>query len=201
MRAATRLLVLRHGQSAWNAAGRWQGHADIPLDDDGRRQAHEAAERLPSMGSFTAAWSSDLLRARQTAEIIAAAVGIDELHVDVRLRENDVGPWEGLNQQEVERGWPGYLAARRRPDGFESYEDAAARMCAALSDIAAGHPGADVLVACHGGVMRAVRRVLGAVDQHIPNLGGCWFEVGADGTITAGDVVVARDRHAASEAR
>jgi len=190
---STRLLVLRHGQSEWNAAGRWQGHADVPLDDTGRRQAAEAAERVAALGAFDAVWASDLQRALATAEAIAAAVGGRTVQIDARLRENDVGPWEGLTQREVEHGWPGYLAARRRPDGFESYADAAARMTAAFADIAAQHPGGRVVVVSHGGIIRATRRSLGGIDQHLANLGGSWFTVGRDGVITAGDLVTADD--------
>jgi broad specificity phosphatase PhoE len=196
MRAApvTRLLVLRHGQSEWNAQARWQGHADIPLDDEGLRQAGQAAERVLALGGFDAVWSSDLQRARVTAEVIAGALGLDEVHVDVRLRENDVGPWEGLNQAEVDAGWPGYLAERRRPEGFESYDAAASRMLAALRDIARHAPGGLVIVVGHGGITRAARRALGAADGHLPNLGGCWFEVDAAGDVSAGEIVVLRDR-------
>jgi probable phosphoglycerate mutase len=190
----TRLLVLRHGQSAWNAQGRWQGHADVPLDDVGERQAEEAATKVAPFGPFAAVWASDLARARVTAEIVARGVGVDTVQIDPRLRETNVGPWEGLNQAQVEEGWPGYLAARRRPDGFEPYDDAAARMLAAFVDIGRASPGECVLVVSHGGVIRAVRRSLGAVDQHMPNLGGSWFEVDGDGLVRAGDLLVLRER-------
>jgi len=185
-RTATRLLVLRHGQSEWNALRRWQGHADIALDEVGVDQAVAAGGVL---GSFDAIWASDLQRARQTAEIIAEAIGVGPVQIDPRLRETDVGPWEGLTHREVEEGWPGYLEAHRRPEGFEPYEAAAARMGDALRDIARGHRGGEVLVVSHGGVIRALRRVLGAADEHLPNLSGTWFRCLADDTLRADELV------------
>lgn len=183
---STRFLVVRHGRSVWNAEGRWQGHADIPLDDEGERQAAAAAEVL---GAFDAVWASDLQRASLTAQIIAELHGVGPVQVDPRLRETDVGPWEGLRHDEVEAGWPGYLAARRRPDGFEDYSAAASRALAALVDIAALHPGGDVLVVSHGGTIRAVRRHLDAPDPMLSNLSGSWFSVDMHGRIEAGELV------------
>lgn len=182
---STRLLVARHGQSEWNAVGRWQGQADVPLSDEGMRQAADAGLQL---GTFDAVWSSDLGRAALTASIIAEIIGIGPVMLDVRLRETDVGPWQGLTHDEVEAGWPGYLVHHRRPEGFEPYDDAAARMIAAFVDIAAASPCGEVLVVSHGGSIRAVRRLLGVSDARLPNLGASWFTVRA-GTVTPGDVV------------
>jgi broad specificity phosphatase PhoE len=174
---STRLLLVRHGQSEWNAVGRWQGRADVALDEAGRLQAAEAALVL---GTFDGVWSSDLQRAQLTAMIIAEILGIGPVQVDARLAETDVGPWEGLTQREVEEGWPGFLAARQRPEGFEPYDHAAERMVAALRDIAGHHVGGEVLVVSHGGVIRAARRLLGAPDSRLPNLSGSWFTVDDD---------------------
>lgn len=184
--STTQLLVVRHGQSEWNAAGRWQGHADPPLDRAGQLQAAAAAEVL---GTFDAVWASDLQRATLTARIIAELLGIGPVQIDARLRETDVGPWQGLTRAEVEEGWPGYLAEHRRPDGFEPYELAAARVAAALADIAADHPGGQVLVVSHGGVIRALRRSLGSSDPHLPNLSGTWIHAHGPGHLRTGDVV------------
>ncbi|MEN9507381.1 MAG: hypothetical protein RI958_3307 [Actinomycetota bacterium] len=184
---------MRHGQSEWNAVGRWQGQADPPLDRAGQLQAVAASERL---GTFDAVWASDLQRARLTAEIIAELLGIGPVQIDPRLREVHVGPWEGLTRDEVEAGWPGYLAARRRPDGFEPYDDAAQRLIGALADIASEHPGGEVLVISHGGIIRAVRHELGASDTHLPNLGGSWMTAhGPHPTrrFSAGDLVELAD--------
>jgi 2,3-bisphosphoglycerate-dependent phosphoglycerate mutase len=192
----TRLLVVRHGQSEWNAAGRWQGHADIALDRAGELQAAAAAEVL---GTFDAIWASDLARARRTAQIIAELTGVGPVCLDPRLRETDVGPWEGLTHAEVEREWPGYLAERRRPPGFEPYEDASARSIAALLDIASDHPGGEVLVVSHGGVIRATRRAVGAESPHLPNLAGSWFEARGGRLIARESVRLLSDGLEASE--
>ena len=181
----TRLLVARHGQSEWNAVGRWQGQADVPLSDEGMRQAAGAGLQL---GMFDAIWSSDLERACLTAAIIAEIIGIGPVLLDARLRETDVGPWQGLTHDEVEAGWPGFLAEHRRPEGFEPYDDAADRMIAAFIAIAAASPGEEVLVISHGGAIRAVRQMLGAADGRLPNLGASWFTVTGD-RVTAGDIV------------
>lgn len=194
-RLPTRLLVVRHGRSEWNALNRWQGHADVPLDEVGRGQATQAAAEIAPLGPFAAVWSSDLSRARETAEILAESVGGGPVRIDVRLRENHVGPWEGLTAEEVEHGWPGYLTARRRPEGFEEYDAAARRMLAAFVDIAAAAPpGSTVLIVSHGGIVRASRRSLGELDQHLRNLDGSWFEVDADGTVSAHELVIVRER-------
>lgn len=179
------MLVARHGQSEWNAIGRWQGQADVPLSDEGMRQSADAGLRL---GTFDAVWSSDLQRASLTANIIAEIIGIGPVLLDVRLRETDVGPWEGLTHDEVEAGWPGFLAEHRRPSGFEHYDDAAARMIAAFVDIAIAHPGGEILIVSHGGAIRAVRRMLGAADGRLPNLGASWFEVHG-GEVVVGEIV------------
>jgi broad specificity phosphatase PhoE len=185
-RTPTRLLVVRHGQSEWNAVGRWQGRADVALDEAGRLQAAEAALVL---GTFDGVWASDLQRAQLTAMIIAEILGIGPVQTDARLGETDVGPWQGLTHDEVEAGWPGFLADRRRPDGFEDYDDAAERLLAALRAIAAQHRGGEVLVVSHGGVIRAARRTLAAPDARLANLSGAWFTVDADDRVHAGDLV------------
>lgn len=149
----------------------------------------QAAEAALALGTFDAIWSSDLQRAWHTAQIIAEILGVGPVSTDSRLAETEVGPWEGLTGPEVEAGWPGFLAAKRRPEGFESYDAAAARVLSALSDIGAAHPGGEVLVVSHGGVMRAVRRALGVPDPHFVNLGGSWFHVDDGGDVVAGDVV------------
>ncbi|MEZ5249797.1 MAG: histidine phosphatase family protein [Ilumatobacteraceae bacterium] len=115
-------------------------------------------------------------RAHRTAQIIAELLGVGPVYTDERLREKDVGPWEGLTNAEVERGWPGMLSTRERPPGFETDDAAGDRFCAALADLAAAHPGGELLIVSHGGVVRAAQRHLGADPPHLPNLSGCWFE-------------------------
>lgn len=181
---AVHMLCVRHGQSTWNLLRRWQGTADPPLSDEGRRGALELAEALAGTvgsGSRVAVWSSDLQRASSTAEIVAARLDAGPVVVDARLRETDVGPWEGLTATEIERGWPGLLAASRRPDGFEPEHEVLGRVLPALDDVARRtSPGAVPIVIAHAGVLRAVRRRAGAPDEHLANLGGLWFAVDPD---------------------
>ena len=169
-----RVLLIRHGQSTWNAARRWQGQADPPLTELGERQASEAARRL---GVFDLVVASDLERARRTAEVIADELGIGPVELDPQLRENHAGEWEGLTARQVEDDWPGYLDTHRRPPGFEPAEDVAARAIASLLTIARRVAGGEILAVSHGGVIRVLRRLLGAQDRQIPNLSGCWFTV------------------------
>lgn len=104
----TRLLLIRHGQSEWNADGRWQGQADPPLTDLGRAQARHAAR---SLGVVDAIVASDLQRAAETAAIIAEELGVGPLVLEPGLRERDAGEWSGLTRAEIERDWPGYLGS------------------------------------------------------------------------------------------
>ena len=182
----TRLLVLRHGESEWNALGRWQGQADPPLTEVGLRQAVAAAEQL---GSFDAVWSSNLQRAAHTAAIISELIGIGPVQLEPGLVEAAFGPWQGLTVHEIEEGWPGYLAEHRRPDGAEEPAVVAARALDAFRRVAAESPGGEVLVVSHAGLIRTVRRALDAPDIRFTNLGGCWFHVFGDGTVDAGEPV------------
>ncbi len=183
--ATTRLLVLRHGQSEWNALGRWQGQADPPLSDAGMQQAAEAALRL---GMFDGVWASDLQRASLTAAIIAEIIGIGPVQLDPRLREIHAGPWQGLTHTEVDSGWPGYLQEGRRPDGFESLDEAAQRAVEGIQAIAERHRGGEVLVITHGGIIRSLSGLGKHPLTRIPNLGGAWFTVDGD-RLTRGEFV------------
>jgi probable phosphoglycerate mutase len=182
--APTRLLLARHGQSVWNAEGRWQGQADPPLSDLGASQAADAIAVLTRPGSpfptVERVWASPLQRAHRTASIIAAGLGL-EVSTDLRLQEVDAGEWSGKTRPEIEAEWPGYLAEQKRPPGFESHESLAARALAALADIRAAAPGRVVLVVTHGGVIGAVERHLGAPWERSPNLGGREVVAGPDG--------------------
>ena len=183
--SVTRVLTLRHGESEWNAVGRWQGQADPPLTDAGMLQAVAASEVL---GTFDSVWASTLQRAAYTAAIIAEALGIGPVQVDPGLMEQAFGPWQGLTIHEIEAGWPNYLAEHRRPDGAEQAEQVTERALAALRRIAAEHPGGEVLVVTHAGLLRTLRRALGAEDVRFTNLGGCWFDVHDDGRVAPGEV-------------
>jgi len=188
-RTVTRILVLRHGESEWNVRGKWQGQADPPLTDTGREQAWAAAAKL---GTFDVIASSDLQRARETAEIVARGLGHEVHAVHPEFRETHVGEWEGLTHSEIDRDWPGYLADGRRPPGFEPDASIVGRFTAGLAAVAGLCPGGSALVVAHSGVIRVMRRTLSLPDPRIPNLGGCEFilATGAGGaSIDAGEVI------------
>jgi broad specificity phosphatase PhoE len=170
------LLLIRHGQTEWNLMKRWQGRAESQLTDLGRAEAARAALHLADMEPFDEIWASPLIRAHDTAKILSSTLGVSPVHTDPRLIETDVGAWEGLTLAELERGWPGYLAQRRQPEGFEPDQDVIARITSFCEDrIASGH---HCLAVCHSGVMRTLRRHLGVSDHRISNLGGYWLGPG-----------------------
>jgi probable phosphoglycerate mutase len=175
---ATRLLVVRHGESTWNSEGRWQGQADPPLSALGERQAEAAATGVGE--TVTAIWTSDLARAFRTAELLVAGLRTASPRSDARLRERNVGEWSGLTRAEIEVRWPGYLADRRSPAGWEDDEQLAERAIAALHDIVTAAPGATVIVVTHGGVIRTLERHLGSEPEPIPNLAGRWVITDGD---------------------
>ncbi|MDQ1397237.1 MAG: glucosyl-3-phosphoglycerate phosphatase [Acidimicrobiaceae bacterium] len=196
-----RLLLLRHGESEWNAAGRWQGWADIALTPLGEAQASHAATRLAGLpgARFTAVVASDLRRAQRTAEILAYGLGIDidSVETEPELREFDVGDWSGLTKAEIEQRWPGQLTAwwnneLDRTPGGEPREQFVQRVVAATERLV-DRPG-QVLGVSHGGVVGALQRTLGVDgDQpRITNLAGRWF-AREDGNLTPGDLVTLLD--------
>ncbi|HKC77074.1 MAG TPA: histidine phosphatase family protein [Gaiellaceae bacterium] len=146
----TTLLLVRHSETDWNAERRFQGHADVPLNTRGREQAERLAADLTKSG-VGVVYSSDLSRARETAEIVGARLGI-EVILDPDLREVDVGSRQGLTWSEAQEltDWDG-----------ESREAHAERILGALERIAAQHRGERVLVVTHGGSMRRVHDHLG----------------------------------------
>jgi broad specificity phosphatase PhoE len=164
----TTILLARHGESDWNRAGRWQGQADRPLTELGREQAQALAARLEDT-ELDAIYSSDLRRARETAEIVATAKGLEVTSVP-ELREVDVGSWSGLSRAEAERRFPeGFARWQGGGEGWtdgETYQDLGDRVVRAVSRIAADHPGGRVLVVAHGGSIRAVHAAALGVDVH-----------------------------------
>ena len=155
----TELLLVRHGETDWNRDRRFQGHADPPLNETGREQAHALAAELTSEG-IELVYTSDLARAVETAEIVAARLGADVRSMR-DLREIDVGEWQGLTWQEIEERYlDGARSWRARGYGWETgetYEELGDRVVAALRRIASDHPEERVLVVGHGGTIRATR--------------------------------------------
>ncbi|HYV60170.1 MAG TPA: histidine phosphatase family protein [Acidimicrobiia bacterium] len=186
----TRLLLVRHGESTWNAQSRWQGQADPPLSPFGERQAEDATVRLAEIATVTAVWVSDLVRARRTGELMAQRLGLGGVRKEPRLRERDVGSWSGLTRDEIERQWPGYLAARRSPPDFESDDALLERTRAGLAAAIDGSDAGDVLVVTHGGVIRTIERSLGATPERLPNLGGRWLLADPPTDLALGERVV-----------
>lgn len=178
---ATRILVIRHGQTAWNASGIVQGHTDIALDALGLWQAQQLARALAD-ADLQAIYSSDLARARQTAAPLAACQGL-ELQLDVGLRERGFGAFEGLSFAQVEQRWPEQAAAWRRRDadagapGGEVLRDFRDRAVAAVTRLASAHRGRCIALVTHGGVLdqlyrQATRITLDAPRTwQVPNAG------------------------------
>jgi probable phosphoglycerate mutase len=172
------LYLARHGETSWNREGRWQGHTDIELNDVGHGQARKLGELLRGR-DIARIHSSDLARARQTAEAAAAILGITELVIDRELRERSFGIFEGLTRKECEQRhpelWTSYRADPRRvPPGAESQEALADRMHAAMSRALARRDEGDdaaVLVVSHGGSIRALlARVTGEMPPPLENV-------------------------------
>lgn len=163
------MLLVRHGQSEWNAIGRWQGCADPALTELGRLQAIHAAGRVGAVDVIVA---SPLIRALETAQLISNHIGVGPVVVEGDLAERDAGEWEGLTRSEIERDWPGYLADERRPPGYEVHDTLMVRARAALERVHASFDGGEVLVVTHGGVIGALERDAGLAWERLPNLGG-----------------------------
>jgi broad specificity phosphatase PhoE len=161
----TTILLARHGETDWNRDGRFQGHADPPLNQQGREQAQILARHLADV-PFDAVYSSDLLRAHETALIVAEPHGVPVV-TDPGLREIDVGSWSGLTRTEIEERFPGV----DHHDG-ESREDHLARVLATVERIAAAETGRRILVVSHGGSLRALRgHAIGDPVHPIENCG------------------------------
>jgi broad specificity phosphatase PhoE len=182
--AERHLLLVRHGETDWNAAGRWQGQTDVPLNTTGRSQALALAARLRAE-SVRAVAASDLSRARGTAEIVGEALGLEVAFVDAALRERAYGDWEGLTRSECEARFPEEWARhvadpRTPPPGGESTDALLARVVPAIHQ-AADRLASPALVVTHGGVMRAfLAAALGSTagaaavaPRFVPN-GGVW---------------------------
>jgi broad specificity phosphatase PhoE len=175
----TTLLLARHGETDWNREGRWQGGSDTSLNERGREQARELAEQLDSVDSI---YSSDLARARETAEIVAGRLGLD-VQLDPRLRERSFGDWEGLMAEQIEerfaeahRLWKaGQGAGAENAEPFEQFTD---RVHDFLDDVLQRHHDEVVLVVAHGGSIRVIHALAAGLDyvrdhRLIPALANC----------------------------
>jgi len=159
---ATRVILIRHGETTWNRATRIQGHTDIPLSELGLAQAERLAEALADE-PLAAIYASDLSRARQTAEAVAGRQGLP-VRIDVGLRERAFGRFEGLSWDEIAQNHPEDSARwrKREPDfqvgGGESLVTFSARCLAAAGRAVAAHPGQSIALVAHGGVLDCLYR-------------------------------------------
>lgn len=156
----TRIYFVRHGETFWNKSGRFQGHSDIALSFEGRIQAEKARDRLATE-EFDAVYSSDLSRAKETAEILCQDRKIN-IQIEQRLRECCFGQWEGKTYQEILDASPDMIQTwHSDPGSFtipegEAMDDVKARVKEAVLDICKKHPDGQVLVVSHGGIIRMV---------------------------------------------
>ncbi|MEO6854600.1 MAG: histidine phosphatase family protein, partial [Rhodoferax sp.] len=159
---ATRIIAIRHGETAWNVDSRIQGQLDIPLNDTGRWQAQQLALALAGE-PVTTVYASDLLRAFATAQAVAGALDLP-ITTDVDLRERSFGIFQGHSFAEIEARLPEQaLRWRKRdpafaPEGGECLNDFRDRVLACVNALAARHPGELIAVVAHGGVMDVLYR-------------------------------------------
>jgi 2,3-bisphosphoglycerate-dependent phosphoglycerate mutase len=172
----TTILLARHGETDWNRDGRYQGHADEPLNETGRAQSRALAERLRGK-PIVAVYASDLRRASETGEIVARALELP-FSVDSRLREIDVGSWQGRTRAELDGAvWDG-----------ETYDRHRLRVVDAVHAIAREHPGECVLVVAHGGTLRRVQEAATGEGQPVFDNCGVWAVTVEDGHFREGAV-------------
>ena len=173
------VFVARHGETDWNAAGRWQGHTDVPLNERGRAKAKAMAALLRE-ARLAGVVAIDLSRARETGSIVAGELGIPLAYDDRDLRERGFGVFEGLTRAECEaqhpEAWRAWLEHRRPPERGEALEVLTARVVAAVGRAAerVAREGEPALVVTHGG---ALRSVVASVTGELPPLvenGAVW---------------------------
>ena len=184
------LVILRHAQSEWNAAGLWQGQADPELSPEGRRQASAAGKVLSATFRFDHVVSSDLSRAVQTAAAFREALGIDSpVEIDPGLREYDVGHWSGKTRAEIEQRWPGDIARFARgelpaPPGGETRAEFDSRVLDAAGRVgrsASERGSRGLLVVAHGGVVRALARLAAVGEYRVGHVAGYRGRYAANG--------------------
>jgi 2,3-bisphosphoglycerate-dependent phosphoglycerate mutase len=169
---ATRIIAIRHGETAWNVDTRIQGQLDVPLNDVGRWQARRLSQAV-AHENIAAVYASDLLRAYETAQAVATACGLPVV-TDVGLRERGFGEFEGFTWKEIETRWPVESERWRRrdldfaPGGGESLTQFYERSVAAATRLAAAHPGQTIAFIAHGGVMDCLYRAASRIDLQAP---------------------------------
>ena len=175
----TWLILVRHGQTAWNKEKRIQGQLEVDLCEEGRRQADLAAQRLSGVGA-TVLYSSDLKRALASAEPIARTVGLT-IQLAPQLRERHFGQWQGLTWEEIYQRHPELRHVQRgdphrEAPGRESREQVQARVVAFAEKVAHDHPGQIVIAVSHGGpIAQLLRWILGmplATPAHLSSYNG-----------------------------
>ncbi len=175
--APTRLWLVRHGETDWNRAGRYQGQADIPLNANGLAQARALPPTFSGL-PIAAIYSSDLQRAAVTAGVIAAALKLPVI-VHPGLREVSLGQWEGMLHTDIQAQYPEHWQARRNdpvhahPPGGESLGEVAARAFAAADELARQHPGQQIILVSHALLLASLickgRGIpLDQAFQHVP---------------------------------
>jgi len=163
------IYLVRHAQSTWNAAGRWQGQADPPLSNHGRSQARALATTFPDV-RIARLLTSDLERARTTAEPLAQRLGVP-LEIDEDLREIDVGTWSGKTREEIRAAdapaLDEYFQGRKGWEGGETYEEHELRSERAAARITAIDTPDAVVAVTHGGTLRALLLALLEIDPRM----------------------------------
>jgi len=156
----TKLILVRHGQTEWNSSGRYQGQSDVPLSERGKQQAALLRDHFP-VTQVDAIYSSDLCRARVTAETIAARFGLP-VHLEPAFREISFGDWEGLTYEQIVGGWPeGMANFQKHPDIMqiphgETFAEVQQRGMARLRELLTQHAGGTFVVTCHGAILRTI---------------------------------------------
>ena len=190
------ICIARHGETDWNKSGILQGWLNVPLNDKGRRQAHEMVATMADVG-FAAVWSSTLVRSSETADIVAKALNLPPPICHPGLRERHFGAIQGIPKSELAELNPAQFEQilRRNPSvacvGGESMDEFADRVLDAFSHIGNCHPGARVLVVTHGWVMDVVtRHISGLARSAVLNIkrknGECVWVEATRGVLAAG---------------
>jgi len=182
----TRLCLVRHGQTDWNLEGRYQGQSDVPLNENGRLQAHSLAQIL-QFHPFAAIYTSDLVRARETAETIAVNLRLP-VTIDSRLREINQGEWEGQLVDIIKARYADLWQQRSvdpasvRPPGGETIGEVTTRVQACVEDVVQERPNSSVLIVSHGlALATIICKVegipVGQTYDHIPdNAAPVWVD-------------------------